>query len=60
MNNKIPTYWKVVEVANMLRVNDGSVYKWIERGDLPALQVGRGAIRSADDDLKKFIRQNRS
>jgi excisionase family DNA binding protein len=60
MNNKIPSYWKVGEVADMFRVNHNSVYKWIERGDLSALRVGNGSIRIADDDLKKFIRQNRS
>lgn len=60
MNNKIPSYWKVAEVADMFRVNHNSVYKWISRGHLPAHRIGNRAIRIADDDLKKFIRQNRS
>jgi excisionase family DNA binding protein len=47
--------YKVSEVAKLLKVDAHFVYKLIEIGKLPALQIGRTKIRGTD--LKKFIEE---
>lgn len=47
--------YKVPEVAKLLKVDAHFVYKLIESGQLPALQIGRTKIRGTD--LKKFIEE---
>ena len=47
--------YTVSEAAKLLKVDRHFVYKLIEIGKLPALQIGRTKIRGTD--LKKFIEE---
>jgi excisionase family DNA binding protein len=52
--------WLTVdEVAQMLRVTDETVRRWIRRGELPALNVGgaRPDYRLQRGELEQFIRR---
>jgi excisionase family DNA binding protein len=42
------------EVADLLRVNRSSVYRWVERGLLPAIKVGR-TVRFNPDVVKAVL-----
>jgi excisionase family DNA binding protein len=46
-------YLTVAEVAGILKLNQQTVRNWIDRGELPALRVGRRAriLRSDFDAL---------
>lgn len=47
-------WFTVQEVAELLKVNEETVRRWVRRGELPVLQLGRGRagyrIRRADVD----------
>ena len=44
-------YLTIREVRDLLKVSDRTVRRWIERGNLPALKIGRSVrIRRADID----------
>jgi len=44
-------YLTIREVRDLLKVSDRTVRRWIERGSLPALKIGRSVrIRRADID----------
>lgn len=49
-------FYTVAEVANLMRVSRMTVYRMIERGDLPAVRFGRSyrvpeaALQSAIED----------
>ena len=47
----------VHEVAKMLKVNQRTVYRWIESGDLRIARFGRKTYRVFECDLKKFVRK---
>lgn len=48
----------VAEVAEILKLNPQTVRNWIDRGELPALRIGRRVrIRRAEFD--RFIEQGR-
>ena len=49
-----PTIMTVEEVARYLRVHAMTVYRMIQRGDLPALRVGRG-WRFKKDQIEKWL-----
>lgn len=46
-------YLTVAEVAAILRVNRGTVYEMVSRGDLPSVRVGR-KIRIARSALDRI------
>ena len=46
----------VSEVAEVCRVSDRTVRRWIERGELPAHRLGR-QLRISEKDLKIFLRE---
>ena len=46
----------VSEVAEICRVADRTVRRWIERGELPAHRLGR-QLRISEKDLKIFLRE---
>jgi excisionase family DNA binding protein len=48
----------IKEVADLLKVNKRTVYRWIEDGDLPVARLGRKTYRVFEYDLKKFINKN--
>lgn len=49
---------KVPEVAAYLRIKTTTVYKWLERGDLPGFKMG-SSWRVHKDSLDKYIENQR-
>ena len=47
----------VPEVANYLRLNEKTIYRLAQRGDLPGFKAG-GSWRFLSGDLKKWIASN--
>ncbi len=54
----LPTFYSVKEVAQLLKVSDKSVRRWIECGDLPLHRIRR-SIRISETDLVVFVRARR-
>jgi excisionase family DNA binding protein len=52
------TYLTVQEVADVLKVTRKTVYRWIEAGELPVIQVGR-EYRITETDLREFVEERR-
>lgn len=52
-NNNL--YYTTKEVAEMLKVHNESVRRWIRQGDLPAVKLGGKYIRISSNDLQEFI-----
>lgn len=50
----LPQYLTVAEVAELMRVSTATVYRWIDAGQLPALQLGRRTTRIFRDDFRAF------
>jgi excisionase family DNA binding protein len=52
---------RVTEVADRLRLSRQSVYRKIERHDLPALRLGEGtaSLRISEDELEAWLARNR-
>ena len=48
----------VREVAERLAVSRKTVYRLLERGDLPSVKIG-WTVRVHPDDLAEFIKTNR-
>lgn len=48
-------YRTVHEVADLLKVNEATVRRWIRDGQLRAIDIGKG-WRIADADLVRFFR----
>ena len=46
----------VSEVAEVCRVSDRTVRRWIERGELAAHRLGR-QVRISEKDMKMFLRE---
>jgi excisionase family DNA binding protein len=45
----------VQQVAEMLQMNQQTVYNWINNGDLPFVQAGPRRIRIRHSDLDSFL-----
>lgn len=50
-------FWTPKEIAKLLCVSPMTIYRLIETGKLPAVQIGR-SIRVSDDALQSYIRSN--
>lgn len=50
-------YRTVQEVADLLKVNEATVRRWIRDGELRAIDIGKG-WRIADADLSRFFRHH--
>jgi excisionase family DNA binding protein len=61
MTDTTPRYYTVKEMAAILKVSTDTIYAAIDRGELPALRMGRGkggAIRVRKDAFEKWLEQN--
>lgn len=52
-------FFSCKEIAERYAVKITTVWKWIRRGDLPAVKAGR-LYRIRADDLDEFERKNRT
>ena len=43
------------EVASVLSLSVETVYRWIENGTLPAIKVGKRAVRISEKSLKAWL-----
>lgn len=57
-NEKNYPLMNAVEVANILNISKSLVYRLIQTGDIPHIQINN-AVRVRHDDLYKFIEENR-
>lgn len=51
-------FYTVDEIAEILKVNPMTVYRWIKAGKLKSYKAGRN-FRIKKGDLDKFLEQNR-
>ena len=49
-------YLTVAEVAGNLKLNQQTVRNWIDRGELPALRVGR-RVRIKRSDYERYLQE---
>lgn len=52
-------FFTLAEVAERLKVNYRTVYRWVRSGDLSAIQFGR-EYRVTETDLQAFIEEHRT
>lgn len=58
--SEITRLLKVVEVSEILSISPKTIYGWHHRGKhLQFIKVGSG-LRIDEDDLQRFIKENRS
>jgi excisionase family DNA binding protein len=55
MTDLAPELLTVSEIASELRVNPQTVRNWIERGELPAVRVGKRRVRVQRSVLETFV-----
>jgi len=55
-----PTGHRIPEVSRRLSWPRSSVYRSIQRGELPAVRLSPGTLVVLDDDLREFIRQRKT
>jgi len=48
------TYYTPIEVANILKLNLNTVWRYIKEGKLPAFKVGR-CYRISEEQLQEFM-----
>lgn len=48
-------YLTVAEIAELLKLNQQTIRNWIDRGELPAVRLGRRRVRVRQSDLDAFI-----
>jgi len=51
------SFYTIQEAAKILRVSEGTVWRWIRDQKLPAYKVGDRAIRIKREDLSSVIRK---
>lgn len=57
-SNDIKLFLTVQEVAEMLRLSDLTIYKYIKEGSLPAVEFG-GHYRVSPNSLDEFIKTHK-
>lgn len=50
-------YLTVAEVAEVMRLSRMTVYRFVQRGDLPAVRVGR-SYRVPEDALERYLAEH--
>jgi excisionase family DNA binding protein len=53
------TWMRVPEAAAYFRVPRSRMYDLIQRGELPAVRIGRRSIRVNVRDVERFLAENR-
>jgi excisionase family DNA binding protein len=53
------TYYTLQEIADRLKVNYRTVYRWVRADKLPAYKFG-SEWRVAEADMEKFIEERRT
>jgi acetyl-CoA synthetase len=53
------TYYTLQEIADRLKVNYRTVYRWVRAGKLPAYKFGQD-WRVTESDLKEFIEERKA
>lgn len=53
-----PTFLSVADVAEVLYVSKMTVYRLVERGELPALKINKRTYRIRQEDLDAYIAAN--
>lgn len=48
-------YFTSKEVAEVLKVAEATVWKWVREGNLKAIQIANHTIRIPESALKEFI-----
>ena len=59
METKTREWLKVPEVAEELNIPRSRAYELIQRGELPAVRIGKRSIRVNRRELEKFLLENR-
>lgn len=52
-------FYTVKELADLLRVTEMTIYRWVKRGELAAYQIGR-VMRFRRDDIEAFLEKHRT
>jgi len=52
---KVERLLTVAEVAELVQMAEGSVYRWISQGKLRHVKLGHRAVRVRASDLEEFI-----
>jgi excisionase family DNA binding protein len=53
---KHTTWVTVPEITTALHVSPMTVYRWIHKGDLPAVRLGKRSLRVRNADVAAFVR----
>ena len=51
-------FYTVVQLADILQLNEMTIYRMIKTGQLPCHQIGR-MVRFRNDDVEEFLKQHR-
>ena len=53
-------FYTTFEVAEILRVSEGTIREWVNKGKLNAVRLGgTKTIRISEEDLERFLSQNK-
>jgi excisionase family DNA binding protein len=53
-------FYTISEVAEILKVTQGTVSEWVRKGKIGAIKVGgTKTVRISEEDLKRFCDENR-
>lgn len=59
LHEEVLRLYTIKEVAEICKVNEKTVLRWVRTGFLPASKLG-GNWRVDHEDLKKFLKDNRN
>ena len=51
-------FYTVSQIANLLQLNEMTIYRMVKAGELPYHQIGR-MMRFRNDDVEQFLSQHR-
>ena len=59
METETDTWLKVPEAAEYFRVPRSRMYDLIQKGELPAVRIGKRSIRINRKEVERFLAENR-